>query len=343
MPSSKTHLFKKNLHPRNIHNTGYDFAKLLAAHADLKPFLIEKKVPDIATSSAAKQSNTGTIPAHSTTVNFADPNAVITLNTALLKTYYRIKHWQVPPGYLCPPIPGRVDYIHYLADLLNAASQRQDIDHSKVTALDIGTGASCIYPILGQRCYQWQFIASDIDPVAAACAQQLIIANQGLAKKINVRLQSDATQFFSSIIDKQQKIDITLCNPPFHASLAQALAGNKRKRDNLANNRPSNSAVSATSDALNFGGQKAELYCDGGELAFIKSMINESTLFKQQVLYFTCLVSKSAHLKELKQQLSAVKAVDVQVVKMSQGQKISHFIAWSFLTNEQQVQWFANK
>ncbi|MEH6445644.1 MAG: 23S rRNA (adenine(1618)-N(6))-methyltransferase RlmF [Oceanospirillaceae bacterium] len=335
-------MLKQNLHPRNIHNTGYDFAKLLVTHPDLKPFLIAKEIRNTDTTPTDKHPNINAPTAHSTTLNFANPNAVITLNTALLKTYYRIKHWQLPPGYLCPPIPGRVDYIHYLADLLNAASQHLKIDHTKVTALDIGTGASCIYPILGQRCYQWQFIASDIDPVSVACAQQLIITNQGLAKKINVRLQPDAKQFFNNIIDKQ-KIDITLCNPPFHASLAQALASNKRKRDNLASNRSAKLAINATNDALNFGGQKAELYCEGGELAFIKSMINESALFKQQVLYFTCLVSKSVHLKELKQQLSTVKAVNVQVIKMSQGQKISHFIAWSFLNNKQQAQWFANK
>jgi 23S rRNA (adenine1618-N6)-methyltransferase len=38
--------------------------------------------------------------------------------------------------------------------------------------LDIGTGASCIYPILGQTVYQWHFVASDIDPISINTAKK---------------------------------------------------------------------------------------------------------------------------------------------------------------------------
>ena len=84
-----------------------------------------------------------------------------------------------------------------------------------------------------------------------------------------------------------------MCNPPFHGSLAEADAGSQRKRKNLG-------LENRQSAKLNFGGQKAELWCAGGELAFIGNIIGESKQYAHQVLWFTSLVSKSVHLKPLK-------------------------------------------
>jgi len=308
---------KQSLHPRNIHKTAYNFT------------LLAKNHPEIAKYSYTLSDQT--------TIDFSDPQAVLHLNSALLKTYYQIEHWQIPAGYLCPPIPGRVDYIHYLADLLTKNNSGRDISTSKVTVLDIGTGASCIYPILGQRCYQWSFIASDIDPLSVNTAKHIINANKGLANRINIKLQSDPTKFFDTIIGANQKIELTMCNPPFHSSLQEALAGNKLKRKNLQKN--SKNKAKKNVNALNFGGQQAELYCRGGELQFIKSMINESKRYSNQVLYFSTLVSKKDNLDSIKLSLKKAKAIDIQTIKMSQGNKISRFIAWSFLDQAQREAW----
>ena len=76
-----------------------------------------------------------------------------------------------PSGYLCPPIPGRVDYIHYLADLL-AESNNQEIPRgSGIKALDIGTGASLVYPLTGNSEYGWTFTGVDIDTGAVFVKQ----------------------------------------------------------------------------------------------------------------------------------------------------------------------------
>lgn len=315
---------KQNLHPKNAHRSGYNFAELCQVYPALNEYLIDSH--------------------QQTTINFADPNAVIALNSALLKAHYRIDVWQIPKGYLCPPIPGRVDYVHYLAELLETINP--NLDHSQIRAIDIGTGASCIYPILGQRSYQWRFTACDIDPISIACAQQIVKLNKGLAKHIKVKLQRNREHFFQGVINDQQKIDITLCNPPFHTSLEEALRGNQRKQANLDKSRAKrnrNKLLSTQTDkatnSLNFGGQQAELFCDGGELKFIQAMIKESTEFKEQVLYFSCLVSKSEHLAALKKQLHALKVKDLRVVNMSQGQKVSRFIAWSFHEKAMRQQW----
>lgn len=77
-------------------------------------------------------------------VNFADPLAVKTLNKALLAHFYGVTHWDIPDGFLCPPVPGRADYVHHLADLL--ADDNGGVVPKQATVLDIGTGANLIYP-----------------------------------------------------------------------------------------------------------------------------------------------------------------------------------------------------
>ncbi|MFA0698444.1 RlmF-related methyltransferase, partial [Vibrio sp. 10N.222.49.C9] len=115
----------------------------------------------------------------------SDPEAVLTLNKALLAHHYQVKFWDIPKGYLCPPIPGRADYVHRLADLL-------DTTDNTINALDIGTGASCIYPIIGATDYQWHFTASDVDPISIKVATEIAKLNPHLSKKIVPRLQKNA-------------------------------------------------------------------------------------------------------------------------------------------------------
>jgi len=293
---------KVSLHSRNKHRHGYDFTNLITAHAALSAFIIKNKYNQ------------------QDTIDFSNSSAVKALNTALLKKHYQIQHWDFPQGYLCPPIPGRVDYIHYLADLL-----KNEYVEGKVSVLDIGTGATCIYPILGAREYGWHFIASDIDPIAIKAANTNVNANKNIAKHINCRIQNNNKSIFAGIINPAEYYHLTLCNPPFHRSLKEASAGTTQKWQNLNKSDKGNNNTS-----LNFGGQKAELWCEGGELAFIRQMIKESKQFQEQVLWFTCLVSKKDHLSALKLSLKKAKVSQMKVIKMAQGQKISRFIAWTF-------------
>jgi 23S rRNA (adenine1618-N6)-methyltransferase len=306
--NAKKAIIKNTLHKKNIHRNGYDFNALTQAHPPLSHFIISNNFNQQAT------------------INFSETNAVKALNVALLKKYYHIEHWDFPTGYLCPPIPGRVDYIHYLADLLkNSASDTSQ----KVSVLDIGTGASCIYPMLGVRTQGWRFVASDIDPISIKAANANIKSNKGLEKQITCRLQQNSNHIFSGIIQPNEYYHLTMCNPPFHKSLADATKGTSRKWQNL--NKNSNSSTKQNS-TLNFGGQKAELWCDGGEVGFIRQMIKESKQYQKQVLWFTCLVSKKDHLSAIKLSLKKANAAKINVVKMAQGQKVSRFIAWSFST-----------
>lgn len=310
-PSTKP--IKAGLHPRNKHHGRYDIAALVKALPELK-------------------SKVTLNPRGEQTVDFSDPEAVLILNKALLAHHYQVKFWDIPKGYLCPPIPGRADYVHRLADLLDSSD-------TSINVLDIGTGASCIYPIIGVTDYQWHFTASDVDPVSIKVATEIARQNPHLSKKITPRLQKNAANIFKGVIKEGEYYHLTLCNPPFHKSLKEAEQGTKRKADNLAKNRAKRGAhamsnkshaIKSSSSGLNFGGQKAELWCPGGEEAFIKNMAQESALFKEQVGWFSTLISKKENVSPMKKLLSTLGATQVKVVEMSQGQKISRFIAWRY-------------
>lgn len=300
---------KSKLHPRNQHIGGYNFARLTAQTPDLDAFSIIG-------------------PTGQTTINFQDVQAVRTLNRALLKTHYDIDFWDIPKGYLCPPIPGRVDYIHYLADLL-AESNNGEIPRGRdIKALDIGTGANMVYPITGQHEYGWQFAGADIDKEAIKSATKICELNK-LA--ISLRHQKKRDNIFRGIIQPHDTFHVTMCNPPFHKSPEHAVKGTQRKWANLGKGR---------SKKLNFGGQNDELWCPGGEVKFVAGMVQESREFAHQCLWFTSLVSKKDNLQTLCRILENTKVVDYKIVEMAQGQKTSRFIAWTYIKKRQRPSFF---
>ncbi|MCK0156751.1 23S rRNA (adenine(1618)-N(6))-methyltransferase RlmF [Cellulophaga sp. F20128] len=284
------------MHIRNIHNNPYPFKELCSANPLLKNFVF------------VNNHNTSTL-------DFSNQQAVLELNRALLKWYYKVDLWSIPKGYLCPPIPGRADYIHHIADILKEGQLEKPIK-----GLDIGVGANCIYPILGSQIYNWKMVGCDIDTQAVASAKQNVSNNVKLKTEIDIRQQGDKANIFEGIIRTDEYFSFTMCNPPFHASEAEANKGTIRKLKNLG--IPINRE-------LNFGGMANELWCNGGEALFLKRMIKESVSFKNRVHYFTSLVSKSEHLPKLEKQLTKLKATYF-TVPMAQGHKKSRILVWKF-------------
>ena len=305
---------KSELHARNLHRSRYDFPQLIKSCPELAPFVSPNKYNDLS-------------------VDFSDPHAVKMLNKALLKHFYGIQYWDIPQDYLCPPIPGRADYIHYLADLLSASNEGQIPTGHNVQVLDIGVGANCIYPIIGHRSYGWKFVGSDIHSASVKSAQFIVEANPNLRKGIQIRLQKAASNIFKGVIKSSDRFDLTMCNPPFHASQDEANATATQKLRKLGKQ------VDRTKVVLNFGGQKNELWCDGDEERFVCQMVQESIQFAEQCLWFSTLVSKKTTLPVLLNALAKSGAVDVKTIKMTQGQKESRFVAWTFLDSRQQQAW----
>jgi 23S rRNA (adenine1618-N6)-methyltransferase len=306
---------KIGLHLRNLHQGRYDLDALVQTLPELATFLFTNEYGNL-------------------TLDFSDPNAVKTLNRALLLHYYHLQFWDIPEGFLCPPIPGRTDYIHYLADLLVEGMSGKIPSGPKITLLDVGTGANLIYPILGNACYGWSFVGSELNPLAIESAERIVSENRQLNGKITIRKQSNPAHVFSGIIHSGEFFDMTMCNPPFHESAAAALEGSQRKVRNLT-------GKASAKPNLNFGGQAAELWTEGGELQFIRKMIQESLNFKNQVFWFTTLVSKSENLKPIEALLKNAGAVMQKTIPMAQGNKQSRFVAWTFLNSKQQEAWKA--
>jgi len=248
--------------------------------------------------------------------------AVLQLNKALLKHYYQVSNWEIPTHYLCPPIPGRADYIHYISDLL-----AEDNITENCKGLDIGVGANCIYPILGSQIYNWKMVGTDIDENAIVSAKKNASVSEILKNNIEIRHQNNNANIFEGVIKEGEYFHFTMCNPPFHTSEEEASKGTLRKLRNLEDkNKPYQTKKEIV---LNFGGQANELWCNGGEALFIKRMIKQSVKFKSQVGWFTCLVSKKENLQKIKKQLDKLK-VTHRTIPMSQGNKKSRFIAWKF-------------
>lgn len=388
------------LHPRNRHTGRYDFAALIAASPELAPFVGPNPYGDLS-------------------IDFADPAAVKALNRALLLVQYGVRDWDIPTGYLCPPIPGRADYIHCLADLLagegggssggngggragpgrsegngvwgegrgtqeggtnpslGAGQGALELDQAgrgaiptgpAVRVLDIGVGANCVYPLIGHAEYGWRFVGADVDRGALANAQAILDANPDFKATIELRRQPAPESIFRNIIRPGERFDLTLCNPPFHASPDDAQAGTERKWRNLGREAApgkgpgqgrdgggygdkrgrgrgndarrgapaslarehQNTAATRHAPALNFGGRAAELWCPGGELGFITRMIAESAAFASQCRWFTTLVSKADNLPAIQRALARAGARRTVVLPMAQGQKQSRLVGWGF-------------
>lgn len=304
---------ESSLHPRNLHQGRYDLEVLSQSLPELKEFLFVNEYKNL-------------------TLDFSDPKAVKSLNRALLKHFYQVEYWDIPDGFLCPPIPGRADYIHYLGDLLGENNAGKTPVGPKIKVLDIGTGANLIYPILGNSIYDWSFVGSELNSVAIASAQKIIAQNQKLQGNIELRLQPDSPRIFSNIIFAEEFFDLTVCNPPFHESAQAAQEVSQRKVRNLT-------GKATSKPVLNFGGKADELWTEGGELEFIRKMIQESVKFKNQVYWFTTLVSKSENLKSIYYQLEKVGVFSQKTIQMAQGNKQSRFVAWTFLDEKQQENW----
>jgi 23S rRNA (adenine1618-N6)-methyltransferase len=285
----------KGLHPNNKFNTSYDFDDLIIKNPALKEFVAENKYGSI-------------------TIDFSNPIAVKELNKALLFTFDKIALWNFPDKNLCPPIPGRLDYIHHLADLLSTEEEKEEA----VKILDIGTGATCIYPLLGVAAYNWNFVGVDIDLDSLDTAQDIVDDND-LDAHIKLRQQLDENQILKGILEDDDSFSAVMCNPPFYKSAEEAQGANKRKNKNLGN-----SAV------RNFSGNNNELWYVGGEKAFLHNYLYESSLYKDKSTWFTSLVSKKENVESMEKSSKKLGATAFKVIPMSQGNKVTRIVCWKY-------------
>lgn len=308
---------ESTLHPRNKHKGRYDLPALIKVHPALSRHIILNKL-------------------EKETIDFSNPIAVRILNEAILKKDYNIDYWQIPNHYLCPPIPGRADYIHHIADELASFNKGVLPPGQNITCVDVGTGANCIYPLIGASTYDWAFIGTEIDKKALASAKSNVASNPKIADQIDIRFQRNYADILRGVLFPDELADISMCNPPFHASLDEAVAATRRKLKGLKLDKEKE-------PKRNFGGIKSELVYKGGERKFLKDLIFQSKLFKKRYFLFSTLISKASNLKPAQQHLKLHHAKYVKVVPMGQGNKKSRILIWSFLNQTEKEEWIKER
>jgi 23S rRNA (adenine1618-N6)-methyltransferase len=317
MSNNRSNEEKLNLHLRNRNRKRYNLKAMAVSNPELIKYIQPNKLGV-------------------NSINFSDPAAVKMLNKAILNYYYGIEYWEFPKGNLCPPIPGRAEYIHHVADLLSENNKGEIPRGKNVTCFDIGIGASCIYPIIGVTEYKWNFIGSDINPIAIKSAQNIVNSNPSLKGKVSCRIQKQSNFIFQGVIEKEDKIDISICNPPFHPSIEEALKGTRRKIKNLTGQK-------IISPKRNFSGNLNELVYEGGEFQFMCTMISESKEISKNCFWFSFLVSKESNLKRIYKILHENNPTEIRTIEIKTGNKTSRILAWTYLTSKERKMWQENK
>ncbi|KAF4871831.1 U6 small nuclear RNA (adenine-(43)-N(6))-methyltransferase [Colletotrichum siamense] len=249
------------------------------------------------------------------TLDFNDPHAVIALNSALLKEHFGLEV-DLPADRLCPPIAQRHNYILWLKDLLDSTSYEQP-NHRRVVGLDIGTGASCIFPLLGYTQRKWSFFATDIDEKSISYAKQNVKLNN-LQRYISVIRRSPEEKLVNPEGLGVDHLDFVMTNPPFYTSEEEVRECEQAK---------------ATEQENHFTIAPNEQFTDGGEVAFVGRILEESLELREQVQWYTSMFGKKASLDAILEKLQEHKIDNFAVTEFIQGpnSKTKRWaVAWSF-------------
>ncbi|KAL6719793.1 hypothetical protein ACLMJK_001714 [Lecanora helva] len=251
-------------------------------------------------------------------LDFSNPEAVQQLTKSLLERDFNLKI-ELPRDRLCPPVPNRFNYILWIQDLVDTTnenfSDNYDLERN-VTGLDIGTGASCIYPLLG--CSQrprWRFAVTDIDEQNMESAKRNIVRNN-LKSRIRPQLTKPHDPLIPLDILNLESIDFTMCNPPFYSSTADFLSSAASK------SRPPHSACT---------GSEVEMVTPGGEIAFVNRMIEESKTLKERCQWYTTMLGKHSSIEVIVENLKGAGIENWAVKDLVQGNKTRRWaVAWSW-------------
>uniref|UniRef100_A0AAQ5XXN5 U6 small nuclear RNA (adenine-(43)-N(6))-methyltransferase n=1 Tax=Amphiprion ocellaris TaxID=80972 RepID=A0AAQ5XXN5_AMPOC len=281
----------KSMHPRNRYkDKPPDFSYLASKYPDFQQH--------VHTSLAGKP-----------VVNFREPEAVRALTCTLLKEDFGLTI-EIPLERLIPTVPLRLNYIHWVEDLIDGQKQPR-------RGIDIGTGASCIYPLLGATMNGWYFLATEVDDICFDYATKNVEQNN-LSDLVKVVKVPQKTLLMDALKEETEIVyDFCMCNPPFFANQLEAKGVNSRN-----SRRPPPSSV-------NTGGV-TEIMAEGGELEFVKRIIHDSLQLKKRLRWYSCMLGKKCSLAPLKEELRKQGVPKVTHTEFCQGRTMRWALAWSF-------------
>eukprot|EP01127_Copromyxa_protea_P015414 TRINITY_DN442_c1_g1_i1.p1 TRINITY_DN442_c1_g1~~TRINITY_DN442_c1_g1_i1.p1 ORF type:complete len:464 (+),score=88.72 TRINITY_DN442_c1_g1_i1:31-1422(+) len=258
----------------------------------------------------------------SATLDWNNPESLCELTKALLHKDFGVTI-ELPLDQLCPTVTSRVNYILWLEDLLGIQQRPKSTKKQKtgtesqpasaIRGIDIGTGASCIYPLLGYSMNNWRFTATDIDENSVKWAQKNVSLNNwgDFIQVIHKSSEDIILSLFStdtSETPEAKVYDFCMCNPPFFENIEQKI-DNPRTQCN------------ATS---------GELVTEGGEVAFVTKMIEESLILRHQVTWYTSLLGRKVSVKKLLKTLHEKGIKNTRTTTFYQGHTTRWAVAWSF-------------
>ncbi|KAH9966325.1 hypothetical protein BGW80DRAFT_1230306 [Lactifluus volemus] len=283
------------MHQRNAYKSPPDFESLSRIYPPLRPHIIRVSVNE------------------RPTIDFHDPTAQRRLTQALLFRDFNIQ-LEIPNDRLCPPVPNRLNYILWLQDIISHTTSPES--STSIRGIDIGTGASAIYPLIACRLSpNWHFVATDIDSVSLLSAQSNIDSN-GLSERITlIRADPTGPIMIPLIQDAAASFDFCMCNPPFYASKEQLTYS---------------SATKALSPNAICTGAEVEMITPGGEEAFVSRMVSESITLGERCRWYTSMLGKQSSVTALVTLLHDHSITNYALTELVQGQTRRWAIAWSF-------------
>ncbi|XP_030759500.1 U6 small nuclear RNA (adenine-(43)-N(6))-methyltransferase [Sitophilus oryzae] len=282
----------KFMHPRNIYKSPPDFKALAVEFSEFKNHV---KL-DIA---------------GKTVFDFKDPEALRALSRALLKKDFDLDV-EIPKTKLIPTIPLRLNYILWIEDLLEFVERENDIK-----GIDIGTGASCVYPLMAAKKNKWFLLATETDKDSIACARSNVDKNN-LSSFIKV-LETTGDTLLTDIIKEDEEYDFCMCNPPFFSSTQELHPFFKSRTRNRPH--PKNAFVASVN----------EVVAKGGEVEFIQKLIAESKVLGDRVKLYTTMVGQKSDLPALKKSLRDINIHSFKEAEFCQGNTTRWGLAWTFL------------
>ena len=243
--------------------------------------------------------------------DWSDNNLSLLMIKCILKYYFKILYFSIPDNFLIPPVPSRLNYINVINSLLSSFEIKNS-NNNRIIGIDIGTGASLIYPILGNSIYNWKFIGSEINHKAYENALKIIKDNK-LEENIKIIKQKYKNNIFIGIVNKEEKYTFTMSNPPYY-DFKDEIKIEDKNRD----------------CEYNFD----EIYYKNGEMGFFEEYFEESICYRNNIFIFTILIGKKSNAEKIYEKISEnkyVKYFDMKRIKT--GNIIRYIIYWSFFNN----------
>lgn len=283
----------KFMHPRNIYrNRKANFQHLAIKYPEFRKHVF----PDVS----------GKL-----FLDFKNPDSLRQLSITLMKHDFGLDV-ELPPDRLVPTIPLRLNYILWVEDILKGSN----VEH-EIKGIDIGTGGSCVYPLLSTCMYRWKFLATEVDDLNFNYAVKNIKKNN-MFDYIHVEKVDESAILLAVLKDNGESYDFCMCNPPFFSDHLEAQGITNSRSDDRPEPHSVNTAGSTESVAF------------GGEVEFVKRMIHESIELKDKVRVYTSMVGKKKSLPPLKEVLRNLKVTNFSTTEFCQGKTMRWGIGWSF-------------